>query len=417
MTIIVLDVVRGRLRFEGGGMEQEDSNYTGPGESVIDALAVALPPVGAAAQPSLLTGAQIALYTGWTMASLIDSSPVTQTPVISALSAWQETATSGRRDVELCRLAQLIGRLASQLGYAREGFPASVPDAGLDEIAFRESLVRLNLEIVKALPADSPEIVQAYELGRSLRETVVPPHDMPSPSRADWLVRRLARERIVKLQRSLLWLAPQLPVHAAGIVATSVGRWCEFSAVTLNAAKPLVRQRAQESSREEVADAMYRYLHPQADIWLMCLLGGHLHGLLTSEGYAGAAESALRRSAKTLRAVMREYWVVWVVLVAITIGVLYLGAANLHGAAKVWTSIAAIAGSLGLTAKLVGSLAAPFSMLSSLAAEAERPVYSIANEDAMAWLITSLPPVRLTARGARYLRRAGISAPSHISRV
>jgi hypothetical protein len=92
-------------------------------------------------------------------------------------------------------------------------------------------------------------------------------------------------------------------------------------------------------------------------------------------------------------------------------GVLYLIFSNLAGAGEVWSSIAAIGGSLGLSANTIAS------STRRLAAEAERPVFAMAAEDAMAWAVTTMPKVDLSRRGVRKLRKAGIAPPGNLGRV
>ncbi len=91
--------------------------------------------------------------------------------------------------------------------------------------------------------------------------------------------------------------------------------------------------------------------------------------------------------------------------------ILYLAVTYLGGAAKVWTSITAIVGSLGITAQAVASTTA------RLAAEAERPVFAAAEEDAMAWAITTLPPLRLPPQQVHQLRKAGIAPTNSLGRI
>ncbi len=163
---------------------------------------------------------------------------------------------------------------------------------------------------------------------------------------------------------------------------------------------------------EKVAAVTARYLLRQGDLWLMLLTGTRTtSGLLSPEGYVAAGELALRRSAAIIRRVLQHYWAA-VLIGAIALGVvLYLAANYLGGAAKVWTSIAAIAGSLGISARAIASTTA------RLAAEAERPVFAIAEEDAMAWAVTTMPPLRLRLVRVRQLRKAGIARTSSLGRV
>ena len=157
---------------------------------------------------------------------------------------------------------------------------------------------------------------------------------------------------------------------------------------------------------------MRRYLLEQGDVWLMLLIGARsAAGLLTPEGYAAAGEAALRRSAKIVWSIIKHYWLVWVVLGAAMGGLLCLSFAYLGGAAKVWTAIATVAGSIAASARTITSAA------SRLAAEAERPVFAMAEEDVMAWAVTTIPVIGMPAAGIRRLRKAGVEPPSTLSRT
>jgi len=158
---------------------------------------------------------------------------------------------------------------------------------------------------------------------------------------------------------------------------------------------------------------MREYLLPQGDIWLLLLTGAcSTSGLLSPEGYVAAGEAALRRSTAIIRRVLQHHWLMLLICAAVLALALYLAISDLAGAAKVWTSLAAIGGSLGISARTIASTT------SRLAAEAERPVFAMAEEDAMAWAITTMPPqLQLTFRGVRRLRRAGIAPTSSLDRI
>jgi hypothetical protein len=154
------------------------------------------------------------------------------------------------------------------------------------------------------------------------------------------------------------------------------------------------------------------YLLPQGDLRLLLLTGARsASGLLSPEGYVAAGEVALRRSAAIVRQVLRHYAVVLLIVAAALAGILFLAVNNLGGAAKVWTAIAAIGGSLGIPARTIASTT------SRLAAEAERPVFAMAEEDAMAWAITTMPAVNLTSRGVQQLHKAGVAPTSSLGRI
>jgi hypothetical protein len=225
---------------------------------------------------------------------------------------------------------------------------------------------------------------------------------------------QLAHGRIAKLQEWLGTLSDALPDKTAAVVAGSLGRWSDFAAMAFGseeAAKPAPSRLKSASDKTPVTSSMRNYLLAQGDVWLMLLTGEQAtDGLLTPEGYVAAGEAALHRSGVIIRGVIRHYWAA-LLLIAAALGViLFLAAANLGGAGKVWTSIAAIACSLGASAQTIAS------RTSRLASEAGKPVFTMSEEDAMAWAITTLPEANFTFRGVRHLRRAGIQPTATLSR-
>jgi hypothetical protein len=382
-------------------------------ESVPDAVTAMAPamivpgtaaPVAGPLVPAPLTAIQLALYAGWTMAVLYGNLGE-QPDELPELRTVNELQPPQRRELELARLQHLLRHLSAVPAIAPADLKAKIPaDAG-DHAA----LTDLHLAVLKALTASPPDILLAYQLGRSLRDTVNPPlvqagnARQPAPALAD----QFRRDRIATLQEWLAALAKQLPPQAASVVATSLGRWSEFAAVTIGASSELGND-----DRAGVEAAMCKYLLPQGDAWLMLLTGARpTSGLLTPEAYVAAAEGALSRSAATVRRVLEHYWF-WVVIGAAALGgVLYLAVANLAGASQVWTSIGAVAASLGISANTI------MSSMRRLAAEAEQPVFAMAESDAMAWAVTTLPKVDLSKRGVRKLRKAGIAPPGNLGRV
>ena len=354
--------------------------------------------------PAPLTAVQLALYAGWTMAVLYGN--LEEQPAdLPELRTVNELQPQQRRELELARLQHLLHQLSGVLAIAPAGLTAKVPvDAG-----DHDALTDLHLAILEGLTASPPDTLLAYQLGRSLRDTVNPPLMQAAgvTQSTPALARQFRRDRIAKLQEWLATLGSQLPPHAATVVSTSLGRWSEFATVTIGASSEL-----RNDDQAAVEAAMCTYLLPQGDAWLMLLTGARsCAGLLTPEAYVAAAEDALSRSAATARKVLEHYWL-WVVIGAAALGgVLYLIFSNLGGAGEVWTSIAAIGGSLGISANTIAS------STRRLAAEAERPVFAMAEEDAMAWAVTTMPKVDLSNRGVRKLRKAGIAPPSTLGRV
>jgi hypothetical protein len=372
---------------------------------------VALP---AAPPGPALTPVQIALYTGWTMAVLYGAIPGDPANRPSELPTVNELVPAERRTLELARLRHLLTWLLPD--FAGSARISEIPrgDDYEEQHARKTSLESLNLAILTALTATQPELQLAYELGRSLRDTANPPG-----GGAAGLETQLDRGRIAKLQEWLLTLSPEFPSVTAAVVAGSIGRWSDLAAVTVDKSgtaqessqPPRLSRLQRHKTQPPTAPIMLEYLLPQGDVWLM-LLTGELatSGLLTPEGYVSAGETALRRTGAIARGVIRHYWFALLCIAVALFGTLFLAARYLEGAGKVWTSIACIVGGLGASVQTIASTSA------RVGAEAERPVFAAAEEDAMAWAITNMPPLTLSSRSVRYLRRAGVAPSSSLSR-
>jgi hypothetical protein len=392
---------------------EADLLAAGDGPAEVDVLVVAeeavvAPPVGPGSD---LGPVQLALYAGWTMAVLYGTIPLAPANRPAQLPTVNELVPEQRRKLELARLRYLLtGLLPDFTGSARI---AEIPrgDDDQQQRTRRSALESLNLAILTALTSTRPELQLAYELGRSLRDTANPPGGDAG------LGTQLQRRRIARLQDWLVTLSPEFPPLTAAVVAASIGRWSDLAAViTSESTQPPGRLASPLWPRSHrtpapAAETMYSYLLQQGDVWLMLLIGElQTSGLLTPEGYVSAGEAALRRSAVIARGILRHYWFGLLCVAAALGGTLFLAARYLEGGGKVWTSIACIAGALGVSVQTIASTSA------RLAAEAERPVFAVAEEDAMAWAITTMPPLSLTGRSVRRLRRAGVAADASLGR-
>jgi hypothetical protein len=280
----------------------------------------------------------------------------------------------------------------------------------------------VEIDVVEVDLAEVPETTETTEtteeaIADEPREPADPPQQPASTvhhAPQDPIAYQLSHERIAMLQEWLAILSDKFPDLTTAVVAGSLGRWSDFAAVTLGTeagSRPMSSGLKQGSGQTPVEDSMRSYLLPQGDVWLMLLIGEEAtSGLLTPEGYVAAGEAALHRSGVIVRGVIRHYWAAFLVMGAALAGILYLSLTYLGGASQVWTSIAAIGGSLGVSAQTVASRS------SRLAAEAGKPVFQMSEEDAMAWAITTLPPASFSFRGVRRLRRAGIAPTAGLGR-
>jgi hypothetical protein len=375
----------------------------------------------------------LALEIGWTVAVLYGHLISRSGTSLNRLPTEHELEPVQRIELEVERLDSLLNQLSAQPLAASHRLPAVPRTADLDETERSQTLLKFNLEMLEALAQMGRAIELAYQLGRSLRDTVHPPlrADLQSagqPSgalndsattqgpRIDPAVAAIrsqfSRGRVFKLQSWLIVLGPQLPKDSAAIVGTSLGHWCDFTWSVFDSSSPERTRLKSDEPEVAFANVILSSLLNQGDVWLNLLIGVQSPGgFLTPEGYVAAGEAALHRTAKIIRRIALHYWFALLVLAAALVVIFYIAARDLGGAAKLWTQTGAIAGSLGITAKGIGN------KLSSLANEAESPIYGLEKIDVEAWAVTSLPrSVKLNSQGVRLLRRNGILGPRTLGR-
>jgi hypothetical protein len=307
--------------------------------------------------------------------------------------------------------------------------PSSDPllQSKADVPALQTALQTFNLQVLETLACCSHELSLAYQLGRSLRDTANPPVSDENPAAASekppvsdeqsqdaiistGLRTQLGRGRVAKLQQWLSVLRPHFPDDTAALVSASVGRWSQWTSTVLDPIAPGTMRHISKRNKTLLTRARADLLN-QGDAWRQLLVGVQATDeLLTPEGFVAAGEAALSRTARIVRQVALHYWFALFLLAVALAGIIFVSAKYLGGAAKVWTQIVAIATSLGVTARGIGSGVARVST------SAERPIYQAEKLDAMAWSVTTLPRVDLNRRGVRALRRAGIQKSSSLGR-
>ncbi|HEY2564262.1 MAG TPA: hypothetical protein VGI44_11160 [Acidimicrobiales bacterium] len=383
-------------------------------------------PVSAAQAPTTVdldVAVPVVLDVGWTMAVLFGF--IRDNPDQGdQLPTENELSELDRVSVEVARLHSLLTRLAATLPASDPVLDPSVsdleaawakPEGGLTPKHALQAVLRdRNLAYLRTFAGIDHSLTLAYQVGRSLRDTANPPV-RGERTNADILAAleaQLRRARIAKLQEWLATLAPHLSDAPAVVVAASIGRWSDFGYTVFDDNAPGALKGSNASAKEALAPTFTHFLLDQGDVWRNLLVGAEsTSGLLTPEAYVAAGEAALSRTVRIVKRVILHYWVALVVLAVALAAILYLAARYMGGAAKVWTQIAAIAAALGVTAKGIGTSVA------HLSEAAERPIYRKEELDAMAWAITTLPPVKVNNGGVRALRRSGIERSAPLGHV
>jgi hypothetical protein len=338
------------------------------------------------------TTAQVALEIGWTMAVLFGRMDDPATGGEDHLPTVNELPADQRMDLELVRLRHLLSVLANLREFAGSVAP-ELPALDHRAADFGEGLERFNLSLLAATALAGPAVELAYQLGRSLRDTANPPLE---PSDANPLVsalaRQLSRGRVARLQEWLAVLASQLPQQSADVVAISLGRWSEFAEVALRQSmtwtKTLRRPRWRSNTDQDitrVAQDMADYLLAQGDVWKMLLVARDTRRLVSAEALVAVTDAVLIRSRRMVASILKRYWAALFGVAAAAGGAVYLAVADLSGAAMVWAIIGTIVGAISISVRIVTSV------LATIVAGAERPVFSLSQVEAMAWASTTLP--------------------------
>jgi hypothetical protein len=379
----------------------------------------------------------LAFDLGWTMAVLEDlaTGPRSVAEQTQPLPSEHELLPADRAHLELVRLDGLASDLSLVM-------PGHLDDVPVDDIAnlrtvwtsvapdwdwLGKQIPERHMQVLASLASADHSLVLSYQLGRSLRDTVSSPKGSPveasgaleadvdaNPEPADpsgLLLQRFNDARVGELQQWLSVLTPSLPPNSGAVVRASLGRWSTFVTTVLGQGTPGRVRRGtlgwsgwtKGESASSIASRSLVNLQHQGDVWLNLLTGCEsTTGLLTPEAQVAAGEAALGRTVRIVRRVLVHYWFAFVILLAAMVGVLVASARFLGGAGRVWTDIAAVAGSLGAAVRGIATRVERFSE------DAERPIYQAEQIDGMAWTVTNLPRVRLDHRGVRMLRRSGI---------
>jgi hypothetical protein len=335
--------------------------------------------------------------------------------------------------VEVVRLECLIKSIESLFSPNDEPAPSShivalktdidSQDPEWDKV--EQDLTALHMDFMAYLACAGRTILLAYQLGRSLHDTVSGPaqarakelhgservRDQDLPDTLGALIAAFDRDQIAVLQGGLATLAPHFPDESASVVKTSLGRWSEWVSAAFVPGTP-GKVKGGSDERAALVDQGAQALSRQGDAWLSILVGTEsLAGLLTPEARVAAGEDALSRSARIIRRVALHYWVAIAVIVLAAAALTVLSGLYMGGAGKVWTQIVTIGGAIGITAKGIST------RVSKLADAGERPIYRAAEVDALAWALTTLPKANLSIRGVHALRRGGIQGSAPLGRA
>jgi hypothetical protein len=313
---------------------------------------------------------------GWLMAQLFGplqhmrgASPSEHLPSVSELGAEER--------VELA-FVELDALLAHYPVLSANDAKAGWQSAG--HKSFTDAIKALHLEILEYLICDRQQL-NAYQLGRALSDMCWLPDEAHG---GEFFVRLFNRYRVATLQTWLTGTGAALPPLSAATMSRSLQIWQDWA--DINAAVVV-------NAWPRVHVPVVSALHFQASPWQTVL-----SGQADIRAQIGASESAQEGASLTQTtgfltlAILRRFWPIIVIIVAAIGGLLYLTIGHNTGITKVWTSILAVAGTLGISgAGLRAAVNALRGVVTNAAKGIQQDVSIAASLDARAWSITWLP--------------------------
>jgi hypothetical protein len=272
--------------------------------------------------------------------------------------------------------------------------------------AFLTAVSELNQAILDEF-ADTPERLSAYQLGLALSDLTwlprrpEPGSQGPAASRPSALVGLFSRTQLAAIKTLLSGAGSQLPASAGAIVSQSLDNWADW--LDVNSAS-FTESGADAWSGN--ADVVLGALRVQGWVWYSVLIADPEVSAAPSMGaWVQAGSSIARATAKITGVVLRRFW--WLVLIALAVlgGLLALVIVNLSGAGQVWASLATVVAVVGASGVGVGS------GVSSAFDAVGYEIWAAAKLDASAWNVTWLPAMTSTTVERVRLNSRGVAAP------
>jgi hypothetical protein len=297
---------------------------------------------------------------------------------------------------------------------AADGGAASAADAAkptdggtaFSAAALLTAVSELNQAILDEF-ADTPERLSAYQLGLALSDLTWLPrkpeqgaHESAA-SRPSALISLFSRSQLAATKTLLSGAGSQLPASAAAVVSQSLDNWADWLDVN---ASSFTESGADAWSAK--ADVVLDALRVQGWVWYSVLIADPDVSAAPSMGaWIQAASSIARATAKISAVVLRRFWPLVLLGLAVLGGLLALVIVNLSGASQVWASLATVAAVISASGVGIGS------GVSSAFDGVGYEIWGAAKADASAWNITWLPAMASTAVQRARLDSRGVAAP------
>jgi hypothetical protein len=309
-------------------------------------------------------------------------------------------AVTGETD----KLKAIVAAESASVGDAAAAATDSV--AAFSAAVLLAAVSELNQAILDEF-ADTPERLSAYQLGLALSDLTWLPCKAESgaqgsaASRPSALIGLFSRAQLAATKTLLNGAGSQLPSSAAAVVSQSLDNWADW--LDVNAASFTESGADAWSAKGDVVLAALRM---QGSVWYSVLIADPDVSVAPSMGaWVQAGSSIARATAKISGVVLRRFWPLVLIALAVLGGLLALVIVNLSGASQVWASLATVAAVAAASGVGLGS------GVSSAFDGVGYEIWSAAKLDASAWNVTWLPAMTSTAMERVRLDSRGVAAP------
>ena len=293
---------------------------------------------------------------------------------------------------------------------ASVGAAAAAEDAGAGAAFSAAALLTAVAELHQAILDDfaaTPELLSAYQLGLALSDLTwlpyIPAAGQPesAASKPSALMGLFSRSQLAALKSLLNGAGAQLPASAAAIVSQSLDNWADW--LDVNAANFTVSGQDAWSANAGVA---LQALRVQGSVWRSVLIADPDVSVSPSMGAWVQAGSAIARATAMMSSViLRRFWPLVLIALAVLGGLLALVIVNLSGASQVWASLATVVAVVGASGVGLGN------GVSGALGGVGYEIWAAAKRDASAWNVTWLPAMAATRRERAQLSSRGVAAP------
>lgn len=348
---------------------------------------------------------------GWLMAELFDPrrranvterqpafDPGVQLPQVGDLNDDAKLVFLGADLTELAAwYPDLVPAAAKVTAETDKKKPAAPAGTQFDEDAFSTALGQLNAAILDEF-ADDPQKLNAYQLGLALSDLCwLPSLGAAAGGTPAAVLGVFSRGQVAALKMLLNGAGAQVPAGAAGVVGKSLDNWADW--LDIHAAKLSV-------PGAQAASVTVAALRLQGGVWRSVLIADPEVSTDPTMGAWVQAASSIARAVRMMTGtVLRQFWPLLVLALAVLGALLYLVIENLSGISQVWASLVTVAAVLGWGSYGLGT------GVSRAYGGVGYEIWAAAKLEASAWNVTWLPALVPTTVERTKMDSRGVAAP------